>query len=66
MKIKDNGSAIQIWTDNNPQGFSYRQMGVKERSFVEVEGVSLIRKIQKNQATDNIVNNNENADTETE
>jgi CRISPR-associated protein Cas2 len=66
MKIKEKGSAIQIWTDNNPQGFSYRQIGVKERSFVEVEGVSLIQKIQKNEAASIDVMNNENADPETE
>ena len=66
MKIKANGSAMQIWTDNTPQGFSYRQIGVKERKFVEVEGVSLIQKIQKNEATANDVMNNENADPETE
>jgi hypothetical protein len=66
MKIKDKGSAMQIWTDNNPQGFSYRQSGVKERSFVEVEGVSLIQKIQKKEATDIVAMNNENADPETE
>jgi len=66
MKIKDSGSAMQIWTDNNPQGFSYRQIGVKERSFVEVEGVSLIQRIQKAAATDIVDRNNENSDTETD
>ena len=66
MKIKDSGSAMQIWTDNNPQGFSYRQVGVKERSFVEVEGVSLIQKIQRNKATGIDAIDNKNADPETD
>ena len=66
IKIKENGSAIQIWTDSNPQGFSYRQIGVKERSFIEVEGVSLIQKTQKSEATGIGAKNYENADPETD
>ncbi len=34
---------MQIWADQNPQGFSYRQYGAPERGFVDLEGVSLIQ-----------------------
>ena len=40
---KETGAIIQIWTDQNPQGFSYRQFGERERSFVDFEGLSLVR-----------------------
>jgi CRISPR-associated protein Cas2 len=43
QKIKDNGTAIQIWSDQNPQGFSYRQWGNLDRKFIELEGVALIQ-----------------------
>jgi len=33
---------LQIWTDKNPQGFSYRQWGCKDRQLVDVEGLSLV------------------------
>jgi hypothetical protein len=33
---------MQIWTDQNPQGFSYRQQGAQKRAFVEFEGMALI------------------------
>ena len=42
-KNKDNGSILQVWTDKNPQGFSYRQFGPCERKFVDFEGLSLVR-----------------------
>ncbi len=41
-QAKASGSIIQIWTDQTPQGFSYRQYGVEERRFIDVEGLSLI------------------------
>jgi len=42
-KAKDSGAVIQIWTDQNPQGFSYRQHGEPDRRFIDVEGLSLIQ-----------------------
>ena len=42
-KAKESGSVIQIWTDQNPQGFSYRQYGEFKRSFIDIEGMSLIQ-----------------------
>jgi CRISPR-associated protein Cas2 len=42
-KTKESGSVIQIWNDKNPQGFSYRQYGVQNRKFVDVDGLSLIQ-----------------------
>lgn len=38
---------MQIWTDKNPQGFSYRQYGKHDRQFVDFEGLSLVQ-IDKN------------------
>ena len=42
-KAKTSGAVMQIWADQNPQGFSYRQYGAPERGFVDLEGVSLIQ-----------------------
>jgi CRISPR-associated protein Cas2 len=42
IKQLKEGSVLQIWNDNNPQGFSYRQHGVKERRFIDMEGLSLV------------------------
>jgi CRISPR-associated protein Cas2 len=63
-KTKGGGSIIQIWTDDNPQGFSYRQYGVQERSFIDVEGMSLIQRKRKLASTEPVAINNENPDTE--
>ena len=41
--MKGEGSVLQVWSDKNPQGFSYRQFGVSEREFVDFEGLALIR-----------------------
>jgi len=41
--IKGKGSVLQVWSDKNPQGFSYRQCGESNREFVDFEGLSLIR-----------------------
>ncbi len=40
---KGEGSVLQMWSDKNPQGFSYRQFGVSERNFGDFEGMALIR-----------------------
>ena len=40
---KDTGSVLQIWTDKNPQGFSYRQCGDRERTLVDFEGTCLVQ-----------------------
>lgn len=39
---KGGGSVLQLWTDKNPQGFSYRQTGNSDRTFVEFEGLMLV------------------------
>jgi len=33
---------MQIWTDQNPQGFSYRQFGERDRRFIDLDGLALI------------------------
>ena len=48
-KTKESGAVLQIWTDQNPQGFSSRQYGERERTFVDFEGLSLV-KIDRNTA----------------
>ena len=40
--LKGNGAALQLWSDNTLQGFSYRQCGEREREFVDLDGLSLI------------------------
>ena len=42
-KARQSGAVLQVWTDQNPQGFSYRQTGDRHREFIELEGLSLIR-----------------------
>ena len=42
-KAKESGNIIQVWTDQNPQGFSYRQHGESERKFIDFEGLPLIK-----------------------
>jgi CRISPR-associated protein Cas2 len=63
-KAKESGSVIQIWTDQNPQGFSFRQHGVQERSFVDVEGLSLIQIKRQIPATGHVAANYEIFDPE--
>ncbi len=33
---------MQIWTDQNPQGFSYRQFGERDRRFINMDGLALV------------------------
>ncbi len=42
-KTKESGAILQIWTDQNPQGFSSRQYGERGRKFIDFEGVALIQ-----------------------
>ena len=42
-KARETGAVLQIWTDQNPQGFSHRQFGERERRFIDFEGLSLIQ-----------------------
>ena len=42
-KSEQSGAILQIWTDQNPQGFSYRQLGESNREFIDFEGMSLIK-----------------------
>ena len=37
------GTALQIWSAQNPQGFSYRQHNAHQRELVDFEGLSLVR-----------------------
>ena len=37
------GSILQLWTDKNPQGFSFRQIGSSDREMVDLEGLQLVR-----------------------
>jgi hypothetical protein len=41
---------MQIWSDNCPQGYSYRLAGEPKRIFVDFEGIALI--LYKNQKPD--------------
>jgi CRISPR-associated protein Cas2 len=52
--LKGRSAAVQIWTDNNPQGFSYRQSGKRERQFVDLDGLALIEVCKKK--TDSRIN----------
>jgi CRISPR-associated protein Cas2 len=37
---------MQIWTDQNPQGFSYRQFGERDRRFIDLDGLALVEYIR--------------------
>ena len=65
-KTRESGSIIQIWSDQNPQGFSYRQHGVQDRCFIDVEGLSLIRFVRKPKTTEQVAESDENFDPEKE
>jgi len=41
------GTTLQIWSAKTTQGFSYRQHNTKDREFVDLEGLSLIRVFPK-------------------
>jgi len=42
---RNRGYAIQIWSDQGPQGFSYRTWGEGGRELVDFEGIALVRQI---------------------
>ena len=42
--IKGEGSVVQIWSSNNPQGFGFRQFGPNIRELVDFEGLALVKK----------------------
>ena len=44
------GTALQIWTSQTPQGFTYRQYNPGHREMVDVEGLSLVRVLSKESA----------------
>ena len=41
------GAVLQIWSAQNPQGFSHRQHNAHRRTFVDFDGLSLIRILSK-------------------
>ncbi|MDY6916493.1 MAG: type I-E CRISPR-associated endoribonuclease Cas2e [Chloroflexota bacterium] len=40
--LRGRGAVMQVWSSNNPQGFSYRQSGPTDRVLVDFEGLSLV------------------------
>ncbi len=40
------GSAVQIWSTNNEQGFDIRMIGDRKRVVVENEGLKLIKTLK--------------------
>jgi CRISPR-associated endoribonuclease Cas2 subtype I-E len=42
--VKGEGSVVQIWSSNNPQGFGFRQFGSNTRELVDFEGLALVKK----------------------
>jgi len=40
---RNRGYAIQIWSDQGPQGFAYRTWGEGGRELVDFEGIALVR-----------------------
>jgi len=56
--MKGKGAALQIWSDRNPQGFSFRQAGMSEREITDFEGLHLVRITRRDRISA------KNADTE--
>jgi len=42
-KSGETGTVMQVWTDYNSQGFSYRQSGERGRKFIDYEGIALMQ-----------------------
>jgi len=40
------GSAVQIWSSNNEQGFDVRMIGERNRILVDNEGLTLVKKLK--------------------
>jgi CRISPR-associated protein Cas2 len=55
-KSRGSTAVLQIWTDQNPQGFSYRQYGDSERTFINFEEFTLVK-------IDRSLNSDKNNDT---
>ena len=45
--MKGQGTVLQVWPDQNPQGFSYRQFGISDRKFVDLEGLALVQTLRR-------------------
>lgn len=41
------GTALQVWSAQNPQGFAYRQHNAAQRELVIVDGLTLVRTLPK-------------------
>ena len=39
---RGDGSVLQIWSDRNPQGFTYRSIGESDRALLDFEGIALV------------------------
>ena len=39
---KETGWVLQVWSDRNPQGFTYRQVGDHTRRLADFEGLGLV------------------------
>ena len=46
---RNRGYAIQIWSDQGPQGFAYRTWGEGGRELVDFEGIVLVRQASTRQ-----------------
>ena len=44
------GYTVQIWSDRNPQGFSYRTFGKGTAELTDFEGLCLVRRVPRSNA----------------
>ena len=42
QKSRKETTVTQIWSDNNPQGYKYRDHGGPKRKFIDFEGITLL------------------------
>ena len=44
LKDLTQGSAVQIWSSNNAQGYEMRMVGERERILVDYDGLTLVKR----------------------
>jgi hypothetical protein len=44
------GYTVQVWSDRNPQGFSYRTFGKGTAELTDFEGMCLVRRVPRKRA----------------
>jgi CRISPR-associated protein Cas2 len=52
LDASPDGTALQVWSAQNPQGFAYRQHNAMQRELVLIDGLTLVRTLRKEGTSD--------------